>query len=265
MSPDLFFLASLALKMAVTAAFVVTASVITERAGPVIGALVSTLPISAGPAYVFLALGHDREFIADSALASVSINAATTVYALVYVLLAQKRGLLVSLGAALGLWFALAALIAVAPPSFPVAFALNAAALALCIAIVRRYRAVKMPLITRRWYDVPVRAAAVACLVAFVVTLSNHVGGILSGVIATFPIVLSSLIVILHPRIGGPATAAVIANTLWGLIGFGLAVAAIHVAVVPLGAPLALTLALAVAVGWNFMLWQLQRRRRLRV
>ncbi len=41
--------------MAVAAAFVVSASVITERSGPVIGALVATLPISAGPSYVFLA------------------------------------------------------------------------------------------------------------------------------------------------------------------------------------------------------------------
>ena len=53
--------------MAVTAAFVVTASIITERSGPVIGALIATLPISAGPSYVFLALDHDAAFIAEGA------------------------------------------------------------------------------------------------------------------------------------------------------------------------------------------------------
>jgi hypothetical protein len=56
--------------MAITAAFVVSASVITERSGPVIGALVATLPISAGPAYLFLSLDHDAAFIAEGALAS---------------------------------------------------------------------------------------------------------------------------------------------------------------------------------------------------
>ena len=45
--------------MAITAAFVVTASFVTERSGPVIGALVATLPISAGPSYVFLSLDQD--------------------------------------------------------------------------------------------------------------------------------------------------------------------------------------------------------------
>lgn len=62
MSPELAFLLTLALRMAITAAFVVSASVITERLGPVIGALVATLPISAGPSYVFLALDHDAAF-----------------------------------------------------------------------------------------------------------------------------------------------------------------------------------------------------------
>ena len=56
MSPELTFLLTLGFRMAITAAFVVSASVITERSGPVIGALVATLPISAGPSYVFLAL-----------------------------------------------------------------------------------------------------------------------------------------------------------------------------------------------------------------
>src|SRR4030081_3871041 len=96
MSPDLAFILTLALRMAVTAAFVVAASVITERAGPVIGALVATLPVSAGPSYAFLALDHDAAFIAESALASLPINAVTIVLCLTYVVLAQRRSAIVS-------------------------------------------------------------------------------------------------------------------------------------------------------------------------
>jgi hypothetical protein len=51
MPPDLSFLLPLFLRMAVAASFVVTASFITERSGPAIGALIATLPISAGPTY----------------------------------------------------------------------------------------------------------------------------------------------------------------------------------------------------------------------
>ena len=91
MSPDLHFILLLALRMAVAAAFVVTASFITERSGAVIGALIATLPISAGPSYVFLALDHDAAFIAEGALASFPINAVTMFFCLTYVVLAQRR------------------------------------------------------------------------------------------------------------------------------------------------------------------------------
>src|SRR4051794_1841230 len=100
MSADLTFLLTLVLRMAVTAAFVVSASVITERAGAVIGALVATLPISAGPSYVFLALDHDAGFIAEGAVASLPINAATIFFGLTYVLLAQHRSAPVSFAGA---------------------------------------------------------------------------------------------------------------------------------------------------------------------
>lgn len=261
MPPELAFILSLALKMAFTAVFVVGASMITERAGAVIGALVSTLPISAGPAYIFLAMEHDAGFIAQSALATFAINSAIAVYGLIYVLLAQKRGLAPSIAISLASWFALAAAISTIPLSFPVALLLNVAAFGVCVPLASRYRFVKMPLITRRWYDVPVRAALVAVLLATVLTLSYRVGPLWTGVIATFPLVFTSLILILHPRIGGPATAAVLANTLWGLIGFGAAAATLHLAAARLGSPLALFLALAVSASWNMMLWQVQRRR----
>ncbi len=111
MSPELAFLLTLTLRMAITAAFVITASIITERSGPVIGALVATPPISAGPSYVFLALDHDAAFIAPGALASLPINGATMFLGLTYVLLAQRHNVIVSLGAAVLVWFALALLV----------------------------------------------------------------------------------------------------------------------------------------------------------
>src|SRR5262245_14472128 len=100
MSPDLYFLLALALRMAVAAAFVIAASMIAGRSGPVIGALVATMPVSAGPAYVFLALDHDAAFIADGALASLPMNGVTIVMGLVYVTLAQRHGVHVTVPAA---------------------------------------------------------------------------------------------------------------------------------------------------------------------
>jgi hypothetical protein len=104
------------------------------------------------------------------------------------------------------------------------------------------------------------RACLVAALVATVVGISTRVGPTLTGMLAVFPIVLTSLILIFHPRIGGPATAAILANTLPGLVGFAVAVLVLHLSAVSLGKSAALVLALAVSVGWNLTLWANRHR-----
>ncbi len=261
MSPDFTFLLTLGLRMAITAMFVVSASIITERSGPVIGALVATLPISAGPSYVFLALDHDAAFIAQGALSSLPINAATIFLGLVYVVLAQRHSGPVSWACAAAVWIALAFGVHLIHWSLLGGLIVNAIAFGICIPLLARYRHVKMPLITRRWYDIPLRASLVAILVATVVTLSGWVGPTISGMIALFPVVFSSMMLILHPRIGGPATAAVVANSGWGLLGFGAGIAVLHIAVLQFGSAIGLSLALMTCVCWNLALWWGGRRR----
>ena len=97
-------------------------------------------------------------------------------------------------------------------------------------------------------------------LVATVVGLSARVGATITGILAVFPIVLTSLMLILHPRIGGRPTAAVLANTISGLGGFACALLTLHLAAVPLGSPAALTLALAVSIAANLTIWAARRR-----
>jgi hypothetical protein len=141
----------------------------------------------------------------------------------------------------------------------------NAVAFAICVPLLGRFRHVRMPLITRRWYDIPLRASLVATLVATVVTLSGWVGPKVSGMIALFPVVFTSMMLILHPRIGGPPTAAVIANSGWGLMGLGIAIAVLHVAALRFGSVVGLSLALMTCVSWNLGLWWNGRRRVVRL
>ena len=262
MSPELAFLLTLLLRMAITAAFVVMASFVAERSGPAIGALVATLPVSAGPSYVFLALDHDAAFVAQGALASLPINAVTVIFGLTYVVLAQRRSLIVSCGASLTIWAVLISIFQLINWSLLGGLAVNALVFAICIPILARYRHVKMPPVTRRWYDVPLRASLVAILVAIVVSTSGWVGPKVSGTIALFPIVFTSFMLILHPRIGGPPTAAVVASSAWGLLGFAVALAVLHLGVLQFGSATGLSLGLATGVGWNLMLWLIGRRKR---
>jgi hypothetical protein len=172
-----------------------------------------------------------------------------------------RRSALVSCAGAVTVWIALVALTRSVHWSLAGGLLANAVAFAICLPLLRRFRHVKMPLITRRWYDIPLRASLVATLVATVVTLSRWVGPGVSGTIALFPVVFTSMMLILHPRIGGPATAAVLANSGWGLMGLGIAIAVLHVAAPQLGSAIALSLALTTCISWNLALWWNGRRR----
>lgn len=253
----------LLLKMAVAAGVVVSCSLLAERGGPLVAAMIATLPISAGPVYVFLALEHDSGFIAAGALGSMGSNLANAGLSLVYVLLAQRLGTVPSLGAALAVWFALVTGLRAVEPPFLLMVAATILVFAALHRLFRPYLAAR-PLNPpgRPWYAIPLRAACVALLAGVVTTLSSHVGAGWSGVLAAFPIVLSSLIGMLQPRIGGPATAAIIANGALGLMGFGLALGFVHASAVALGSWLALGLGLAICVGWNLALMRFNRRAR---
>jgi hypothetical protein len=259
MSPDAFWL-PLLLKMAVTAAFVVVATKTAERVGALIAALIVTLPIAAGPAYIFLALEHDDGFIARSALLSFAVNSATYAFALAYAALAQRKNLVVSLTGAVTAWVVTAIIVRAIEWTLWRAVLFNLAVFIVCYLLGERYRHGRMPMARPRWYDVPLRAAMVGVLVTTVVALSNTLGAVVTGILAVFPIVFFSIMLILQPRVGGPATATVIAHGILGLGGFSLACLVLHLAAVPLGAWWGLVLALAASIIFNLATWAVRRR-----
>ena len=260
MPPDLYFALTLIVKMAITAGFLLAATITAERFGPLVGGLVATLPISAGPVYVFLALDHDAHFIAQSALGSLVANSYNVVFALTYALLAQKRSLLVSLTGAFAAWLALTWIGHLVSWTLASAIVLNVVLIGLSFWLSAPLRHAPMPRVQRRWYDLLLRAGMVALLVGTVITLSFHIGPSASGSLAVFPIVLTSIMLILHRRVGGPATAAVIANAVIGLAGFGIAVVVLDLTAEKLGSPLALTLTLLVSIGCNLCIYFVRQR-----
>jgi uncharacterized membrane protein (GlpM family) len=255
MSADLSFWLELVFKMAMTAAVVVFISVVVERSGPFIGALIAALPTAAGAAYVILAIEHSPAFIAGSAVGSMAIGAAVAVFAAVYAVLAQRHGLVLSLGVSLLVWFGCAALLQQFDWTPLSALVLNAAVYALTVPLSWRYRSSAPPRkFLRTRYDIPLRALAAATVVVIVTTASHSIGSFASGMFALFPIVFCSSIVILHPRVGGKATASVMAHAQAALIGLTLGFLAVHYLAEPLGAWPALAIGLGVAVAWSGML-----------
>jgi hypothetical protein len=251
---------ALAAKLATTAAIVVLACLVVERAGPLVGAMVATLPVSAGPAYAFLAAEHGAGFIAASAPASLSALGATACFVTIYGALARTRGRLASTLGALAAWVAMASALRWAVPGLFWAAVADAVIFLACLRVVAPWRRAPAGGRTRASpWDIPVRAIAAMALVATVIAAGRLFGPTAAGVLALAPVVMTSLAVLLHPRIGGRAAAAVMANTLPGLMGNAVAVVVLGLTAVGLGALASLLLALAICVGWNAFVLALAR------
>jgi hypothetical protein len=246
----------LAAKVAAAVLIVVAASRATERAGPLVGAMIATLPVSTGPVYVFLAIDHGAAFISESARMSVAATAAIAAFVAAHALAARRFRTGVCLALATAAWFAMALALQLRDWSFTEALVLFAGAFALAIPGLSRFSATgPAPRAPRARYDLALRAALVATVVVATTVASHLLGPSASGVLATYPVVFTSLVLILQPACGGAFTAAVLVNGLKGLVGFGVALAVLHLAAARLSAAAALLIALAVAVSWNLVLY----------
>ena len=219
-----------------------------------------TLPVTVWPAYVFLSLDHDATYIAASAQSGLAVNAVTAAFMLLYLVLAQTRGLIASMVPAIACWVALAWLTRSVAWTAGGAVALNLVAYGVGLWLSRRFRDVRVPRVARQWYELPLRTALVCALMGSVLGLSYWAGPGATGIVAVYPISTTSTMLILHARIGGRASAAVIANGLWGMLGIAFGLFALSQTILPLGAPTALALALAVPVTWNLSVWVVRRR-----
>jgi uncharacterized membrane protein (GlpM family) len=252
----------LLLKIAVTAGIVVAASLIVERSGPFVGSMVAALPTAGGAALIILAMEHPPDFIAQSAIGSMVSNPIVAIFALTYAALAQRRSLPVSLGVAFLVWFVCAALSRLVEWTLLTALLLSAVVFPLAIIAGSRFRAegaakTKVAFTAR---DLVWRAAVVTLSVVIVTAASSTIGSYFSGIFVFFPVAMGSYFVILHPRIGGPATASVAAHVQAPLVGLGLGLIAVHALAETAGVWWSYAIGLAVAIAWNAALWAWRSR-----
>jgi uncharacterized membrane protein (GlpM family) len=262
MSPELVFLLGLLLKIVMTAGIVVAASVVVERSGPFIGALIAALPTAGGAALIILAFEHSPSFIAASVVGSLVAGTMGATFALTYAALAQRRSLPVSLGGAFAVWLAAAFLLRLVDWNVVGAVLLNAAVFPVTIYLGRGFRAegAPTPRVELTGRDLAWRAGVVTICVIIVTAASTSIGPYFSGVFAFFPVAMGSFFVILHSRLGGQAAARVAAHIQAPLIGLGLGLLAVHELAEPIGVWWSYLVGLAVAACWNGLLWALRRR-----
>ncbi len=241
-------------KAACTAFCVVLAASLAQRLGPFWGGLIATLPVSSGPAYVLLAMEHDAAFIEAGALGGFAANISTAVYLTLYGRFATRRPLFFALGVALAGWGLssyLTLLVVWTPLTASVSnIAVYLLAFRLLLPVERGFPGGVMTA-PSRWFDAPLRAVFVVAFVLTLVAVSDSLGPTATGVMAVFPVSLTSLFLLLKPRVGGLATALLAVNALRGMVGFGLMMLTLHLAVAPFGLVFAMVAALCVSLLWS--------------
>lgn len=248
--------------MAGAAGIVILVSIIAERARPFLAAMIVTLPITAGPSLLFLALDHDDAFMRVTFLSAMVANLASCAYISLYCTLAQRFSMPLALACAISAWIGTGTLLNPLPWTLPLAIGANIVTYLVTGLYVARFLAAPRPAVPpRSRWALPLRAIGVSLLVAAVTLTSAHVGPYFSAFLAVFPIVISSLVVILHMRLGGPAAAAVIASAVYGLAGFGASLASAAAVTPILGRYWALAMLLGVALAWNGLTLLIRQRK----
>ncbi len=212
-------------KAVATGLVLLVASLVAERAGVLIAALVITLPLNAGPGFFFVALEAEPGFLAKGALVSFTATAAVHTFMTAYAHASSRlTRFWMNLGVATAAWVVVALPLTNAQPSLLWSVVIVAAGFAL--AHILRYRG----------YDqkdggdrakrqggfgfLVFRAVIGGSVVALAATFSKVLGPSLTGLAFAFPIMTSANAWMFYHSYGAKFSAATISNARKGLISY---------------------------------------------
>ena len=222
-------------------------------------------PTSAGPAYVMLALKEDAEFVSASAIFSLAGFVAIAPFVVSIIYIAPRRNVIVTLAGAMVVWAIFAFLVTQISWTPFTAVAANVIVFSAGFWLTHRMTFEQEAFTHTKptWTELLVRAFVVGFFVAAVVTLSDALGTIGTGMGAVFPVVFLSLTAILHIRLGGAAVALTMQNALRVVSVMILSLLTVHYGVMWWGKAIGLSAALVVSIIWATMFVVINRRNTL--
>ena len=213
----------LALKLLITPAVVVAASLAGRRWGAAVGGWIVGLPLTSGPVAAFLVAERGPDFAAQASAGSIAGVVAQAAFCLGYAAAAASGWPAGLVAGALG--FAVCALALQAIQLAPgVLFVVSLVALAVTLRLLPRGAPATQPVATPRW-ELPARAVAVTALVVAVTALAGRLGARASGAIACFPVIGAAFGVFAqraHGPRAGVAALRGMASALFAFAGFFL-------------------------------------------
>lgn len=236
----------LALKLGLTPLLILAASLAGRRWGNAVGGWIVGLPLSSGPVSLFLTLEQGPAFAQQAAMGTLAGVVSQVCFGVTYFWVAGWAPWPVAIAAAAAGFIGCAALVQAADPPLAALFAVALAALAAGFAATPRRDAVRAAAVPPAW-DIPARMAVAAALVLAITEGAASLGPRMSGIIASFPVFASVLMVFAHHVQGAPGARHVIRGLMMGLYGFVFCFATLGALLTRM--PVAATYAAACLIG----------------
>jgi hypothetical protein len=253
----------LLLKLMIVPVLVALMSLAARRFGPKIGGLLIGLPWMTGPVIFFLGLergdAHAAQLACGALLATISISA----YALAYGRLGMSFRWPLSLSAGAiayaSVGWALSGLTLAPTPA-----ALIGGSCLLATSVLIPAPRTGRPTHALPWWDIPVRMLASAVLVTIIALLSDRLGATASGIVASFPVLLTVIGSFTHHQWGSDALLALLRGITLSLQSFVMFFWVVGTFAEPLGLALSYAAATAAALCVSSALILVNQRRAVR-
>ena len=250
----------LLLKLALSPALILIASLTARRWGVLVAGWIAGFPLTSGPVSIFLAVEQSPGFAATAAEATLVGVIAMVAFCLAYATLAPRQGVAVSLAGALVAMLATTTLLLALDPSLPATLVLLLATTILSLAAIPRVP-LAAPSGDPPWWDIPARMAVAVGLVVGLTEFADLLGPELSGLISPIPIFASVLAVFTHRHDGGSAAAELLRGVILGSFSFSSFFLAAALGLERFGLVETYALATATATAVNVATLALTRRR----
>jgi hypothetical protein len=245
---------SLVLSFVITALWVTVATMVAERWGTKVGAVVTTLPSSAVVAFWFIAAEQGAEFASRAAVVIPAEMGINVVFLGLFVAL-SRRGLPVALAGALGGWTVLSTLLYASDiDDLLLSWLLFIAMIAgVTVWLRASHRFSQRPgrHISYTPGELAFRGVFAGLMISVSVVGAALGGPVVAGILSVFPAIFTSTMVILYLRQGREFTGAVGTIMVVSSTNVVVFTTVIHFAYPTTGVPGGTLLALAVSYAWS--------------
>ena len=217
------------LKIAVTPLLVAGVSLAARWWGPTVGGLLMGLPWFTGPTVFVLIQERGVDFGVATCIGIQIGVVCISVFVVTYSIVAKFAGWPLSMASACAAYFASTGVTQQLPPlpvsaqdlvaPLFVAAAAGSVALALGYALLPRPRGIAVPQ-ALPWWDIPARMVATGTLVTVLLLTADFLGPQLSGIFASYPVIVSVVCTFTHHRWGRDAAWRMLRGLMLSLYGF---------------------------------------------